>query len=136
MNRTLLAACLALALTGTLAIAQEPAEAPAPPPQARQHAHNPHHEARKLSRQLGLTPDQTAKIEPILADRDQKMDALKADTSISPMIFNQQRKAIHQQTEQQLSTILTPDQLQQMKTLHHHNNSAPPAQAPPPPAGI
>jgi hypothetical protein len=28
-------------------------------------------------------------------------------------------KALHQSTEQQLATILTPDQLQQMKQMHH-----------------
>jgi hypothetical protein len=28
-------------------------------------------------------------------------------------------KAIHQNTEQQLATVLSPDQMQQLKSMHH-----------------
>jgi periplasmic protein CpxP/Spy len=43
--------------------------------------------------------------------------------------MKQQMKAIHQQTRQQLATILTPDQMQQMKFRHHGEGA--PAQAQP-----
>jgi hypothetical protein len=45
--------------------------------------------------------------------------------------MKQQMKAIHQQTMQQLATVLTPDQLQQMKSRHHGHGA--PAQAQPQP---
>jgi Spy/CpxP family protein refolding chaperone len=133
MNRVLLSTSLALALSSTLVFAQQQDAAPAPAPtaQAHHHAHNPQREAAKLSKKLNLSPDQTAKLEPILADRDNKIAALNNDTTISPVVMKQQRKAIHQQTRQQLATVLTPDQLQQLKSRHHGQDA--PAQAQPQP---
>src|SRR5277367_720768 len=118
MKRLLLSTSLALALSSSFVLAQQQEAAPAPTVKAHHHAHNPQREAARLSKKLNLSSDQTEKIEPILADRDQKIAALKSDTTITPMIAEKQMQAIRQQTRQQLATILTPDQLQQMKSLH------------------
>ena len=125
MNRFFLSTSLALALSGSLALAQEPA-APAPAPAVKHHhrSHDPQRETARLSKPLNLSADQSAKIEPILADRDQKIAALKNDTTISPMIAHKQMHAIHQQTRQQLATVLTPEQLQQIHA-HRRNHGAP-----------
>lgn len=128
MNRLVLSTSLALALSSSLVFAQQTA---APAPAAKpNHAHNPQRETARLTKKLNLSADQSAKLEPILADRDQKIAALKSDTTISPMIAQKQMHAIRQQTMQQLTTILTPDQLQQMKSLHHGHSA--PAQSPQP----
>jgi Spy/CpxP family protein refolding chaperone len=121
MKRFFLSTSLALALSTSLAFAQQ-AETPAPA--AKHHAPDPQRETARLSKQLNLSADQSAKLEPILADRDQKIAALKNNTTIAPVVMQQQMKAIHQQTRQQLATILTPDQLQQIKS-RHHNHGAP-----------
>jgi protein CpxP len=140
MNRFLLSTSLAaLTLSGTLAFAQQPdsTAAPAPTVKANHHTHNPQREAARLSKKFNLSSDQTAKLEPILADRDQKIAALKSDTTITPMIAQKQMQAIHQQTRQQLAAILTPDQFQQLKSRHHGHGA--PAQTPPqtnPQAGL
>jgi periplasmic protein CpxP/Spy len=123
MNRLLLSTSLALALSSTVVFAQQ--EAAPPPPAKHHHAHNPQRETARLAKKLNLTADQSAKLEPILADRDQKIAALHNDTTISPMIAKQQMRAIHQQTKQQLANVLTPDQLQQMRALRHHGHGAP-----------
>jgi len=119
MNRFILSTSLALALSGTLVFAQQPDASPAPAVKAHHHARNPQREAARLGKKLNLSSDQTAKLEPILADRDQKIAALKSDTTITPMIAQKQMHAIHEQTRQQLATVLTPDQLQQLKSRHH-----------------
>lgn len=119
MNRVLLSTSLALALSSSLLFAQQQDTSPAPPAQVHRHAHNPQREVARLSKKLNLTSDQTAKLEPILADRDNKIAALTKDSTISPLVMRQQMRAIHQQTRQQLATVLTPDQLQQMKSRHH-----------------
>jgi protein CpxP len=138
MNRFILSTSLALALSGALAFAQQPDAATAPTTaKTHQHARNPQREAARLSKKLNLSSDQTAKLEPILADRDQKIAALKSDPTITPMIAQKQMHAIHQQTRQQLATILTPDQIQQLKSRHHGHGV--PAQTPPqtnPQAGL
>lgn len=123
MNRTLLSTSLALALSSSLVIAQQPA-APAPAPAVKHHTHNPQREAARLSKRLNLSSDQTAKLEPILADRDSKIAAVTNDATVSPVVMKQQMKAIHQQTRQQLAAILTPEQLQQTKS-HRHGQGAP-----------
>jgi periplasmic protein CpxP/Spy len=122
MNRFILSTSLALALSGTLALAQQPDAAPTqvPAEDPHHHAHNPQREAARLSKKLNLSPDQTAKLEPILADRDQKLAALNNNTTaVSPVVMRQQMKTIHQQTMQQLAAVLSPDQIQQMKARHH-----------------
>jgi protein CpxP len=129
MNRLLLSASLALALSSCLVFAQQQDAAPAPPVKAHHHAHNPKRETARLTKKLNLSADQSAKIEPILADRDQKITALRTDTTISPMIMKQQMRAIHQQTRQQLATVLSPDQLQQMRSMHRGHGA--PAQTEP-----
>ena len=128
MNRLLLSTSLALVLSGSLAFAQQDT---APPLTAKRHAHtqNPQREAARLSKKLNLSSDQTAKLEPILADRDQKIATLKGDPTISAMIMKKQMHAIHQQTQQQLATILTPNQFQQMRSQHHNHGT--PAQTSP-----
>jgi periplasmic protein CpxP/Spy len=129
MNRLLLSTSLALALSGSLAFAQQQDTAAPAPTAKHHHAHNPQREAAKLGKKLNLSPDQTAKLEPILADRDSKIAALTNDKTISPVVMKQQMRAIHQQTRQQLATVLTPDQLQQLKSRHRGQGA--PAQTPP-----
>jgi Spy/CpxP family protein refolding chaperone len=122
MNRLLLSVSLALALSGTLTLAQEQNAAPAPaPPAEHHHVHNPQREAAKLSKKLNLSAEQTAKLEPIITDRNNKIAALKSDNTISPVVMKQQMRAIRQQTRQQLATILTPDQMEQLHHMRHGN---------------
>jgi predicted outer membrane protein len=132
MNRFILSTSLALAFSGTLVFAQQQDTTPTPAPASavKAHHHNPQREAARLSKRLNLSSDQTAKLEPILADRDQKLAALN-NTTISPVVIKQQMKAIHQRTMQQLAAVLTPDQLQQMKSRHHGHGA--PAQTQPQP---
>jgi periplasmic protein CpxP/Spy len=127
MNRILLTTSLALALSGSLVFAQQQDAAPAP---VHHHARNPQREAARLSKKLNLSSDQAAKIEPILAERDEKIAALKNDATSSPVVMQQQMKAIHQHTRQQLATVLTPEQLQQIKTRHGRNAPSQPQSEP------
>lgn len=91
-------------------------------PMHHRHAPNPQRQADMLTRKLNLTPDQSAKVEPILADHDQKMQALMANTQLAPADRHQQMKAINQDTEGQMAGVLTPDQLTQLKAMHHHDH--------------
>ena len=148
MNRTILSTAIALALTGSMALAQQQTPAPASPqagaPQHQWHQRrpNPEREAARISRVLNLSPDQTAKLEPIFADRDQKIAALWQNQNLAPQDRHQQMRAIQQGTREQLSTVLTPDQLQQLKTLRHEHGPHGPGQwqghgqPPAPPSGV
>jgi protein CpxP len=127
MKRSLLSTSLALALSGAFAFAQSATTTPVPTGKHyRQHTHDPQREAARLTKKLNLSPDQTAKLEPILADHSQKMAALRSNTSLSHEELKQKALVIHENTKQQLATVLTPDQFQQMKSMHpHHRHGAP-----------
>lgn len=139
MKRILLSASLVLALSGSLVFAQS-TTTPAPAPTGKHfHHHRPNaqEEAAWLTKKLNLSSDQTAKLEPILADRDQKMSALWSNTSISQDEKKQQMRTIHQDLNQQLSTLLSPDQIEQMKSMHHgHHGPHHPQSQTPPPSGL
>ena len=152
MKRNVLSAALGLvlagALTATAALAQQqqlPENTPngdASGHHFRHHAPNPQRQAEFISQKLNLSADTTAKLTPIFADQDQKTQALFQDQSLTPQQRHEQMKAIRQNTQQQLATVLTPDQLQQLKSLRHghrgwgqrgpngDNNQAPPPAAP------
>jgi periplasmic protein CpxP/Spy len=124
MKRILLSTSLALVLSGTFVFAQSTTPSPSEK-HYRHHPQDPQQQAAWLSKKLNLSPDQTAKLDPILADRSQKIAALRSNTTISHEEWKQQVRTIHESTKQQLATVLTPDQLQQMKATHHHRHGAP-----------
>jgi Spy/CpxP family protein refolding chaperone len=135
MNRTTLIAALAFTLSGSLTFAQQPQ----PQPSSAQattaapvHAPNPHRQAIRLSRELSLTPDQAAKLEPILAARDRQVAALRSNTALAPADLHKQMRAIAQATRQQFNSVLTPDQLQQLKSIQQsrRNKGQPNSPAP------
>src|ERR1700756_220323 len=70
-----------------------------------------------ISQQLNLTPQQKAKVLPILADEAPKVEAVKNNSSLSGMQKMQQLRAIHQQTDPQMKAILSPDQYQKLKQI-------------------
>ena len=70
-----------------------------------------------ISQQLSLTPEQKAKVLPILADEAPKVQKIKNDNSLSRMQKIQQIKAVHQQTDPQMKAILSPAQCEKLKTI-------------------
>jgi len=122
MKRLLVPAALAFALAGGMAVAQTPT-APAPDAQQPAHHHhdNPGRDVKRLTRELNLTPEQASKLEPIFADRDQKIAALQASNQAQPQDLHKQMHEIQKSTNEQLATVLTPDQMQQMKAMRHEH---------------
>ena len=133
MKHLLITSSLALSLSFGAAFAQQtsdPQTAPQAAPQTappteghhHHHPHNPQKQAAYLSQKLNLNAEQTARLEPILATQDQQMQALWQNQQLTPDARHQQMQTIHQQTEQQLSSVLTPDQMTQLKAMRHHGH--------------
>jgi len=70
-----------------------------------------------IAQQLSLTPEQKAKVLPILAQEAPKVQALKNDNSLSKMQKIQQIRGIHQQTDPQMKALLSPAQYEKLKTI-------------------
>jgi Spy/CpxP family protein refolding chaperone len=77
----------------------------------------------EIAQYLNLTPQQKAKILPILADEAPKVRAIKNDPSFSRMQKTQRIKAIHQQNDPQMKAILSPEQYQKLQAMRHKSLS-------------
>src|SRR5438045_8879510 len=71
--------------------------------------------AQAMAQQLNLTPQQKEKVLPILAAEVPKVQAIKNDNSLSKMQKMQQLRAIHQQSDPQMTAILSPDQYKKLR---------------------
>lgn len=117
--------------------AQAPAnQSAAPSHEGRQHrTFDPGQQAAHLGKRLGLSNDQVAQIQPILADRVQKMQTLRSDTSLSQEDRHTKVQAIMQDTNSKIEALLSDTQKQQFEQMlaqrrsHEHNRQSAPPQA-------
>ena len=86
-------------------------------PTLTSHAQNTAAKVEAISQQLGLTPQQKIKILPILREEAPKLEAIKNDNSLSRTQKVQQIRAIHQQSDPQMESILSPEQYQKLKAI-------------------
>src|SRR5512146_1215486 len=68
---------------------------------------------QRLGEKLNLSDDQKAQIKPIIADRQQKMQALRSDTSLRRGQKGRQMKSIMEDSDKKINAILTADQQKQ-----------------------
>jgi len=73
--------------------------------------------AQAIAQELKLTPQQKEKILPILAAEVPKVNAIKNDNSLNRIQKMEQVRAIHQQTDPQMKSILSPEQYQKLKAI-------------------
>src|SRR4051794_25329070 len=131
MKRILINSALAVTLAATAAFAQQSAQQPNQPSgdattqqptgnyghHGRHGKMDPQKAAEHLGKRLNLSADQTAKLEPIFATQQQKMTELRSNTGLTEDQRREQAKAIFKDTHDQLSQVLTPDQMQQLKSM-------------------
>jgi hypothetical protein len=111
--------------------AQAPAnQAAATTQQGRQHRNfDPAQQASHLGQKLGLSSDQVAQIQPILADRFQKMQNLRGDTSLSQDDRHTKVQALMQDSNTKIEALLNDTQKQQFEQMlaqrHSHEHNRP-----------
>ena len=133
---------LSLSLGGAMvasAQSAEPSQGQAPQAQGTDaphhhgHKRSPEHETKMLTKKLGLSPDQAAQVEPILADRQTRMEALHENTSIDQQAKHEQMRAIMMDTKGKLDAVLNDQQKAQMQQMmeqrreKHQEHGAPAA---------
>ncbi|MGO9323581.1 MAG: hypothetical protein ACLP07_03390 [Terracidiphilus sp.] len=137
MNRTKATIILGALLSASVMFAQAPDSNQAPAantPQAAQgqpgYQHrnfDPSQFAAHLGKRPGLTSDQVAQITPILTARQQQMQTLRADTSLSMQDRHSKARAIRQDTNSKIEALLNDQQKQQFEQMlaqrrAHHNH--------------
>jgi periplasmic protein CpxP/Spy len=80
-------------------------------------APDPQRQAKRMARKLGLSSDQTAKIEPILADRDQRVQDVRSNTNLAPSDRKAQLHGIARDSNSKIEAILTDTQRQQYEQM-------------------
>ena len=115
--------------------ASTPQAAPAQPGNFHRNF-DPGQQAVHLGKRLGLSDDQVAQIKPILADRFQQMQNLRAETSLSEQDRHAKVRAIMQDSNSKIEAVLNDTQKQQFEQMlaqrrsHQHNRPAPAASQP------
>jgi hypothetical protein len=78
---------------------------------------SPDQVVRRLGEKLQLTDDQKAKIAPIIADRQEKLKSLQADTFQRKMKKARKMKEILEDSDKKITTLLTATQKKQYAEL-------------------
>jgi protein CpxP len=115
-NRILVAAFAgAMALGGTMLVAQAQDQQAAPQPQERGHGRRQFDSQQRvniLAKRLNLSDDQKQKLQGIFADQQQQMQSMRQDTSMSRQDRMEKMKTLRSQTEDKINGILNDDQKQ------------------------
>lgn len=133
MKRLILACSLASAIS--LVHAVEPAKPVASGGvEGHHHGSHCHHgkaspaeRAAHMKEKLGLTDEQTAKIQKILEQRKQQRDALREKYKPQLEAYYADKKKLGEQTHTDIDAVLTPAQKDKLKDAHkggHHKHSA------------
>lgn len=130
MKKTL----MTMALGGMLALCMSPAlraQDNTPPPQdngqqqqqgPRGHGRmDPDTELAHMTKQLDLTADQQSQIRPILVDRQQKMQALWQNQSLSQEDRRSQMMHIREDSNAKIEALLTDQQKQQFEAMQQRH---------------
>lgn len=97
---------------GTSAYAQSPSPAPAPGALPAAAAHSPSEVVEMLGKRLSLTDQQKSEILPIVAERQQKIQALRSDAALAPRQRMSQAQSIMKESDAKINALLTPEQQQ------------------------
>jgi Spy/CpxP family protein refolding chaperone len=108
-----------LALGSAAAFAQQ--DSPAPPDSAaaaqqgggHRQPPTPDEQVARMTKRYNLSADQQAQIKPIVADQQQKMMALRGDSSMSRDDKMAKMKSIHEDSNTKIQAILNDTQKQQ-----------------------
>ncbi|HTZ89146.1 MAG TPA: hypothetical protein VMA71_02320 [Alloacidobacterium sp.] len=146
-NALALTGLLTLGMTAGAALAQDQSSPPAPTPGTSgtygMHGHrmDPDTQLKRLTKQLDLSSDQQTQIKPILESRQQQMQALWQDQSLSQTDRRQKMTDIQSDTTNKIEAVLNDTQKQkyeqmqaQMKQrMMQRHGGAPPAEGSAPP---
>jgi Spy/CpxP family protein refolding chaperone len=72
---------------------------------------------QRMTTQLNLTPDEQAKIKPIIENQIQQMNTLRQDTTLTPAQRRSEMMALRQQIMTNMQSVLTSDQYSQYQQM-------------------
>ncbi len=94
-----------------------PVHAQDAPAAATQPKFTPDQVIARYGKELSLTDEQKTRLKPIIADRQQGMLDLKADTSSRPREKMKKMQTLKASTDKRINAVLTPDQQKKYATM-------------------
>jgi hypothetical protein len=85
----------------------------------RGHQTSPDEELQSLDKTLKLTDDQKTQIKPILEDRQQKMQSLRTDISLSGPDRWGRMRSIREESNSKIRNLLNDDQKKKFDEMQH-----------------
>jgi Spy/CpxP family protein refolding chaperone len=76
-----------------------------------------------MAKQLGLTPDQQSKIEPILAGRAQQMQSVRSDSTLAGNDRKAKLQGIRQDSDSKIEAVLNDAQKQQYEQIKQNRKA-------------
>ena len=94
----------------------------------------------RLAQKLNLSAQQQEQLKPVFQKQHEQARAIWQDNSLTQDQKKEKMQALHQETQAQLNSILTPEQQQQMQQMRqnfreHHHGQAPTTDTQPAPQG-
>ena len=145
-RRVAAAAVLTLAMSGMMAMAQDPSGPPpppqqqdgqGPPPGGRMHGRGgPERQVEMLTKRLDLTPDQVTQGKAIDLDTMTQMKALRSDTTMSQDDRHSKMMSLHQAAQTKIRAVLNDEQKTKFDAMEAHRRDRMEhgdGQGPPPP---
>ena len=83
---------------------------------------------QEMIKDLNLTSDQQAKVQQILQENQPDMQDIRDDKSLSEQQRQDKMKALHQTIEDEIKSILTPEQQQKFAAQQEHHQDQKPVQ--------
>jgi periplasmic protein CpxP/Spy len=140
-----LAGLLTMGMATGAAFAQDQSAPPSPPPNMHgRRGMDPDAQLKRLTKQLDLSADQQSQIKPILDSRQQQMQQLWQDQSLSPDDRHQKMTGIQSDTTNKIEAVLNDTQKQKYEAMQaqmkqrmmqrQQGGAAPPPQGSAPPS--
>jgi protein CpxP len=118
-----LGSILSIGATMAIPVAQEQSQSQgagqeqAAPEHGQRRPMDPDKQLAMMTKKLNLTSDQQNQIKPILTDRQQQMQALRADSSMSREDRISKMKAIREDSRGKIEAVLNADQKQTFENM-------------------
>jgi protein CpxP len=113
----------ALLVSGGILLAQDqsqPAANATPQSSPARQSHktaNPARQAKRMAKKLGLSADQQSELEPVLRIRQQQIQSVRADTTMSPNVKRTTIRGIRQNSDRKIEASLSDTQKQQYEQM-------------------
>lgn len=108
---------LAVSLTAPLSLTAQPSPSERPAGAGRPGDEGRGDRLAMMSEQLGLSADQKTKVQAILESERTSLEALRADTALTPEARREKMRSIRESFAGQIRAVLTPEQQTKMSAM-------------------